>query len=100
MTVQEIIKAIDDYIGKCGCHYYKDLYIGITNEPERRLFEEHRVDKEHDFWLYAQCDSEDVSREVEAHYLDLGMRGGKGGGAGDGSSQYVYCYVVTPNTIE
>lgn len=100
MNTQKIIAAFDSHILKSGRQYYKDFYVGITNDVERRLFTEHNVHREGDWWIYACCDSESIARDVESHYLELGMRGGLGGGNGDGSAKYVYCYVVTLNTME
>lgn len=100
MTYDAIIEAVDAQILKSGCRYYKEMYVGITNDVERRLFEEHHVNRDENWWIYAPSDTEDVARAVESHYLELGMRGGTGGGVGDGSASWVYCYVITPNTIE
>lgn len=33
------------------------------------------------------------------HYLEFGMKGGPGG-SGKGDSKIVYCYVITPYTVE
>lgn len=38
---EEIIKDIDNHLQKSGKQYYSDFYVGITNDIERRLFEEH-----------------------------------------------------------
>ena len=85
---------------KSGCRYYSDFYVGITNDARRRLFDEHHVDKDHQWWIFSAADNEDIARQVEQHYLKSGMRGSFGGGKGDGSAIYVYSYVVTPKTVE
>ncbi len=100
MNKEAIIKAIDEHIQSSGRSSYSDFYIGITNDIERRLFGEHRVNKEGMWWIYAQADTAEIARETEKHYLDLKMRGGTGGGTGDSDSKFVYCYVVTPDTLE
>lgn len=100
MEYNQIIKDFDAHIKKSGCSYYSDFYIGITNDVERRLFDEHRVPREGHWWIYSPADNEAVAREVEKHYLDYGMHGSFGGGKGDGTAKYVYCYVVSPNTVE
>lgn len=97
-TRDEIITAIDNHLQKSGKRYYSEFYIGITNNIQRRLFDEHNVQREGMWWIYETAISIDDARSVEKHYLDLGMRGGDGGG--DETSTIVYCYTVTPTTIE
>lgn len=100
MKYEQIIRDFDAHINKSGRYTYGDFYVGITNNVERRLFEEHRVPREGHWWIYSPADSECIAREVEKHYLDCGMHGSFGGGKGDGSANIVYCYVISPNTVE
>ena len=100
MTYDNIIKEFDAHMKKSGCRYYSDFYVGITNGARSRLFDEHHVDKDHQWWIFSAADNEDIARQVEQHYLKSGMRGSFGGGKGDGSAIYVYSYVVTPKTVE
>ena len=39
LNYDEIIQAMDEHLNKSGKNYYNEFYIGITNSPERRLFE-------------------------------------------------------------
>lgn len=100
MTYEQIIRDFDEHIRKSYRQSYGEFYIGITSNIEQRLFQEHRVDRNGQWWIYSPADSEDVARQVERHYLNFGMQGGTGGGKGDGSANYVYCYVITSYTIE
>lgn len=95
---KEIIERIDEHLKNSGRRYYSDFYIGITNDPECRLFDEHKVKKDGMWWIYSKADNIETARTVERYYLDKGMRGGDGGG--DDTSVYVYCYTVSPTTIE
>jgi hypothetical protein len=97
-SYNEIVNQFDDHLKKSGKRYYSEFYIGISENAVRRLFEEHHVDMKNSWWIYTTAESSEVAREIEKHYLDLGMRGGTGGG--DENSKMVYCYVVTPTTTE
>ena len=97
-TYNEIVSDIHAHLQKSGKRYYSEFYIGISKDASKRMFEDHHVDKEHSWWIYRTADSSAIAREVEKHYLDLGMRGGTGGG--DEKANMVYCYVVTPTTTE
>lgn len=98
LSYDEIVNKIDEHLRKSGKRYYSEFYIGVSQNAVKRLFEEHHVDKENSWWIYTTAISSEVARQVEKHFLDLGMRGSTGGG--DYKSKMVYCYVVTPTTTE
>ena len=75
---------------------YRTCYAGITSDVESRLFGDHNVSKENGHWIYRPASSNSVAREIEQHFLDLGMDGGPGGG--DASSRIVYAYKKTSST--
>lgn len=95
---QTIVDEINNHLSKSGKRYYSEFYIGITNDVERRLFKEHNVAKEKTWWIYRTAENSDIAREVEKHFLDMGMRGNDGGG--NETSNIVYCYAVSPTTVE
>ena len=98
MDRASIISAINAHLKSSGKNYYSSFYVGITNDINRRLFQEHNVDREKAWWIYCPADSAEIARSVEQHYINLGMRGGVGGG--DNTSTYVYSYIITPTTVE
>ena len=100
MTYNDIIKSIDEHLSKSAKQYYKDFYIGITDNIDERLFGYHKVNKNTDWWIYCNGDTEDIARQVESYYINKGMDGGKGGGKGNGTTRFVYCYEITDNTKE
>ena len=87
-----IQREITDYIRTCGGPY-SAWYVGIASDVRQRLFGEHRVDKKAGSWIFRTCASEDVAREIEYYFLDLGADGGPGGGGED--STFVYAYKKT-----
>ena len=64
MKYEQIIEDFDAHINKSGRYTYGDFYIGITNNVERRLFEEHRVPREGHWWVYSPADTECIARQV------------------------------------
>jgi len=96
-TRDAIINAIKDLISK-NEGSYSDYYVGITDDPEKRLFEDHEVSKNgvYDYWEAMSADS---ARAVEKYCIDqLNTDGGTGGG--DDYSKYVYVYEKTSYTDE
>ena len=103
-TCEDIERMIKMCVGCCG-KTASDYYIGITTDPERRL-QEHNVDIETNCgWLF-RAENETAAREVEKNFTvdavqGWRMRGDQGGGTGDdGDVYYVYCYLVTTDTIQ
>ncbi len=93
VIVQEIIK----YVNGCSGKYYSAYYVGISKDPNDRLFNEHNV-AEQGCWIYREAIDIDNARDAEKKLLEKGMKGGDGGG--DDSSIYVYCYQITNQTKE
>ena len=52
MTKNSIISDFEKYVGTDN---YSDWYVGITNDIDRRLFNEHKVDKKQDKWIQQGC---------------------------------------------
>ncbi|MCY4142141.1 MAG: hypothetical protein OXG08_00435 [Gammaproteobacteria bacterium] len=69
---------------------YSDFYVGITNDVERRLFEEHELDEQSDDYESFDFESVDLARKAERVYLNQGLKGDTGGGNEDSSIVYIY----------
>lgn len=96
-TKDAIINAIRSFISK-NRGSNSDYYVGITDDPKKRLFDEHKVSKNgvYDYWEAMSADS---ARAVEKYCIDqLKTDGGIGGG--DDYSKYVYVYEITSDTDE
>jgi len=98
-TAQVIINEINEYINaKCSGKYYSNYYVGITKDIEQRLFNDHKVIKKHSCYIWREATDIENARAAEKNLLDSEMQGG--GGGGDDSSIYVYCYLITDDTVE
>ena len=99
MSKDQIIKAITDYIFvKCDIKKWNEVYVGIAKDPEKRLFNEHKVKKQGVIWIYCPANSSTCAREVEKTLIAQGADGGPGGGDDDTTS--VYAYKKTPDTVD
>ena len=97
-SFDEIVSFFNAHIAKSGKRFYSDFYVGITNDIERRLFQEHNVNRETMWWAYSTAASKDIAEQVEKHFLGLGMKGDTGGGTPE--TKIVYCYAISPTTVE
>jgi len=94
---ESVISDIRSHVAKNG-DSNSQWYVGIATDPKERLFNDHAVKENGDAWIYRQCASSDIAREVEKHFIAQGMKGGSGGG--DNSSTYVYAYKIAGHTVE
>lgn len=89
---EEIKSDIKNFISKNGGSY-SDWYVGITEDPKRRL-EQHGAK---DAWIYRQAASDEVARRIEKYFVEvLGTDGAPGGG--DEDAVYVYAYKKKSHT--
>ena len=96
---EAIIREIIGHITKkCMFDDISEFYVGITDDPDIRLFDEHNVNKEFGCWTYYEATNDQHAREVEKRLIAQGMEGGSDGG--DDSSTWVYCYKITSDTEE
>lgn len=74
MTKEKIIADIRSYFGFSVFAAYSNYYVGITNDIKRRLFDEHNVSEQKDYWIYRTADCKSIAQEVEEYFLNLGMQ--------------------------
>jgi len=95
-TAKQIAQEILDYIKRCG-GLYGSWYVGITSDPQKRLFSEHGVREKGDSWIFRDASSVEEARAIEQYFVNsLGTDGGSGGG--DASSRFVYAYKKSAHT--
>ncbi len=95
-TKKQIIGEIDNHLRNSGKQYYSEFYVGVSNNAPKQLLERHHVRGKGSWWIYRTAVSSKVAREIEKHYLDLGMRGSQDNDEG----KMVYTYEVTATTAE
>ena len=65
-------------------------YVGVTDDAQERLFDEHQVHYQNDAWIYRTAVSRMEAQRVEEYFLEYGLDGGKGGRRLDSRMVYVY----------
>jgi hypothetical protein len=93
-----IVNEIEAHLQKSNAKNYNDFYIGITNDIQRRLHDEHNVPQKDHWFIWREAVNETQSRAVEKHFIGKGMKGGDGGG--NETSIYVYCYEISNSTVD
>lgn len=92
----EIKQNVLGYIWGYG-GIYSSWYVGVSEHPKDRLFNEHGVKEKGDAWICQRTSSAETARRVENYFIDLlGTDGDSGGG--DTDAVFVYAYKKKPHT--
>lgn len=92
--INEIIAYVNNNGGK-----YSEWYCGIAADVRDRLFNEHNVREQGDFWIFRNFEASEIARTAEKYFIEsLGFDGGPGGG--DRTTTFVYVYKKTLSTIQ
>ncbi len=71
-------------------------YIGVTDDAQRTLFNEHDIHCQNDAWIYRTAQSAIEAQRVEEYFLEYGLDGRKTGK--QSGSLIVYAYRKSINT--
>jgi PAS domain S-box-containing protein len=67
-----ILMEMLEFIQKEGGHP-QTWCVGVTNDPRRRLFDEHQVHYQNDAWVYRTAASESEAILIQAFFLEFGL---------------------------
>ncbi len=96
-SVQQIKYELLAYIKEFGGDF-SDYYVGVTADPKKALFIDHKVDKEHDPWLYKQALTFQAARTVQNYFLDRLGADGKLRLQGNDDTDCIYVYKKSEHT--
>lgn len=95
-TEKQIKRDFNNHLGVSGHSSFSDFFIGITDNVQES-FNQHFV-RQNSWWIYRRAESHEAAERILKYYLEKGMRGA--GFTYLDSADIVYCYEVTPLTIE
>jgi len=95
-TSKELVQQVLDFIWNFDKAVVQDFYIGVTNIPEKRLFEGHKVQRSSQKYLLLEAKDEDAAVKAEKALLSLDITGGIDNNTG----KYLYCYYIDGCTKE
>lgn len=70
-TAKELVQQVIDFIWKFDKVVVQDFYIGVTNKPEKRLFQGHRIKPDSSKYLVLEASNENSAVEAEKALLSL-----------------------------
>ncbi len=97
-TQTRIAEVILNKIVKEKDYVVQDFFVGLTDNPQKRLFLEHKVDKEEGVYVYMEADSAKEAQKAYKELFTLDMNGAPVNTNKD--SKYVYCYHINGQTEE
>jgi len=71
----KLIDSIDRFIRKNSYTYF-DWFIGLTDNAEKTLFEEHKLNREKDSWIYEEVLNDSDAKRIQKYFLNMGCVGG------------------------
>lgn len=96
LTSENVTKLdIRTHVKKDGSAW-NDWYVGITSDPDKALFENHKVNKESSGWIYRLTNSPTIAKRIRKYFLAVGLDGGIGDV--DNRARVVYAYKKTAST--
>ena len=94
-THTKITKAIVQKTIASKNYVAQDFFVGLTDNPTKRLFSEHKVDKNDGLYVYYKANSTEEAQKAFDELFTLDMNGIT---AVEG--EYVYCYHINGITVE
>ena len=92
----EIIADIEAHVAKNGGDFTA-WFTGVTANPKKALFQDHRLKTEGDAWICRRAMASDQASEVAEYFATV--RGTKGGNRASGmDEEYVYAYKMKSHT--
>lgn len=76
----------------------QDFFVGLTDDPKKSLFLDHKVDKNDGLYVYYEASSTKEAQEAYHELMELDMNGTTI--TDYKSGKYVYCYHINGQTIE
>ena len=98
MKSNQIVEKIHQKRRECIGSVPQDYFIGITNNPEKRLFNEHKIRKKEGFYTYVEASTDLEAKKALNKLLKEDMNGFPLNGKIPG--KYVYCYFIDGMSCE
>lgn len=93
---EKIKMDIMNQIGRYGGNY-SNWYVGISENPRDRLFDQHGIDEQCGPWIIRWALSTDIARCIQRYFIEvLGTDGGSG--EEDAEARAVYAYEKKSHT--
>ncbi len=97
-TQTRIAQAILKKTIKDKDYVIQDFFVGLTNNPQKTLFLEHKVDKEEGVYVYMEAQTAREAKDAYNELFKMDMNGIPP--RSDTASKYVYCYHINGQTNE
>lgn len=97
---KEVINRIDEHLKKSQKELYSDFFISISDKEKTDYFKIHRVPNH---WWYIKTSEKidnSMAKEIVEYYHEKGMRTNETEMKLEDKVVYLYCYQVSPFTIE
>ncbi|MBI9066898.1 MAG: hypothetical protein JEZ09_06360 [Salinivirgaceae bacterium] len=98
MNSNQIIKNIHSKTNERGYSVPQDYFVGITSNPEERIFNEHNINREESFYTFFEASTELDAKKAFEKLLKYNMHGFPS--LGNIPGKFVYCYYIEGTSKE
>lgn len=98
MNSNQIVASIQYKEKEDSCSVPQDYFVGITSNPKKRLFKEHKLNVNNSFYTYFEAHSKKEAKKAFDKLIEYDMNGFVINEKIPG--KYVYCYFVDSTTVE
>jgi hypothetical protein len=93
-SLKKIVDEIIEYIEKRGGNF-QSWYVDVSADPERKLFNDHKVNAAKELWIVKETGNELNARNTVNFII---TEFGTDGGTKDEAGKYIYAYRKTAAT--
>jgi hypothetical protein len=91
MSPGEIISDIKSHIEKFKVPY-TTWYVAVTNDAEKELFINNKIDKYNDLWIYREVENSEIALKIKTDLTVLGLQGTSDSIENTEAPIFVYAY--------
>lgn len=98
MKADQIIRSILLKTQKYSHTVPQDFFVGVTSDPQKRVFYEHNLDKNQSTYAFYEAKNKTEAKKAISKLISFNMNGFKVDRKIPG--KYVYCYLIESSSKE
>jgi hypothetical protein len=91
MSPEETISDIKSHIEKFKVPY-TTWYVAVTNDAEKELFINNKINKYNDLWIYREVENSEAASKIKNSLIELGLQNTSDSIENIGAPIFVYAY--------
>ena len=85
----QVIDFLDGFIRNNSYSYF-EWFVGLAENPEKKVIEDHRINPRTDIWTYQEVPNTQDAVKIKEYFLNMGCVGGILDSSGNNCFIYIY----------